>query len=97
MKVELNIEKDEDLRKYIKSLIKQQIEVITRDEIRTFIKEFFEKEKVKTNSDFNKSLDAYIKIVISDAIKSRYNMYTTVNDEVKRQVAEYVNKVLLKG
>jgi hypothetical protein len=88
MNLKLNIEEDEELRLYIKDLIKGQVNSILRSEIRTIIEEFI---MVKIDS----KVDEYVDKRLVSVIEKMIELETGKGDYTKKTyVAKWFKEVL---
>ena len=90
MKLEFNIEKDEELRTYMRDLIQGQVRSIIREDLKDMIqKSIFEIIDGKITSDtINKFVESGIKSCINDGLRQLDNRGRTMYPgDVIRQMA----------
>jgi len=94
MLVKLKIEEDEELRNYIKSLIKGQVVSIAREEIRNIVKEVFTE---KSQYILNISPENILKEELSKSIKSSLNIGSYSSDYIKKKTDEIILQEVKKN
>lgn len=100
MTVTLNIQNDEELRAYCKQMVFEQVNGLTRQELKLHITEEFDRKvKALTERNFNVMLKDAFKSAIKELLiegkvmRDSWNGHQMVKDAVKIIVDEYIEGV----
>lgn len=95
MIIELNLEKDEELRNYIKSLIKSQVLSITRDELTEIIRiELDRKIKGLNEAHFNELLKQSMQAAVKQLLREEHNIKEWDRDAITPYIESGIEHVL---
>ena len=95
LEIKLNLEKDADLRKEIRNLIKGQIKSITREELRgVFLQELVHRKQGANfiNDELEKLLSREVEDVFKKGVKDYYGHRDDLHGYIKKRVDEEVVK-----
>jgi len=99
MVVELNIEKDQDLRAYVKNLVKGQVTSLLRSEIRDIIRDALSNMSPVSNRDaLEKMCQATMKDTIHKELfeSARYGDYSPAQIALNEAIKEALKELILK-
>lgn len=97
-KVTLNLEQDEELRAYIKDLIKGQIVSITREEIINTLKEVLgDKTKVIDVQKIDFIVKDVIKVHVDKELSNSSWNSNFIKDEARKTISQYIKSFFEKN
>ena len=103
LRLTFNVAEDEELRKYLKSLIKNQILSTTREDFDNTIKENIltkmdKVDKYIENMDIAREVRNVIKTLLENEIGSKFSIYSSgcsfLTGIIKERVTGYIDKIL---